>query len=138
MDSDGNKDVETALSMNVYEYDSLMAGNLLRDCFKPLEDGWSGAVKEVSAEEVEEAEVRYLDGEAVANLSFLLEQCAALQRSDLRQSYTLLNLAQILADMAGDLARSEQELSGALLEDYFRNLRAEATLAYLDAPSTAP
>ena len=108
MDSDGNKDVETALSMNVYEYDSLMAGNLLRDCFKPLEDGWSGAVKEVSAEEVEEAEVRYLDGEAVANLSFLLEQCAALQRSDLRQSYTLLNLAQILADMAGDLARSEQ------------------------------
>lgn len=36
-----------------------------------------------------------------------------------------------------DLARSEQELSGALLEDYFRNLRAEATLAYLDAVKQA-
>jgi cobalt-zinc-cadmium efflux system outer membrane protein len=36
-----------------------------------------------------------------------------------------------------DLARSEKELSEALLEDYFRNLRAEATLAYLDAMKQA-
>jgi cobalt-zinc-cadmium efflux system outer membrane protein len=32
-----------------------------------------------------------------------------------------------------DLARSEKELNGALLEDYFHTLRAEATLAYLHA-----
>jgi len=32
-----------------------------------------------------------------------------------------------------DLANSEYDLSKALLADYFRNLRAEATLAYLDA-----
>jgi len=31
------------------------------------------------------------------------------------------------------LAQSEKELTGALLEDYFRNLRADATLAYLAA-----
>ncbi len=31
------------------------------------------------------------------------------------------------------LARSEAELSGALLEDYFRNLRADATLMYIAA-----
>lgn len=31
------------------------------------------------------------------------------------------------------LAQSEKELTGALLEDYFRNLRADATLAYLEA-----
>jgi cobalt-zinc-cadmium efflux system outer membrane protein len=32
-----------------------------------------------------------------------------------------------------DLARSEKELNAALLEDYFHRLRAEATLAYLEA-----
>ncbi|MDR1517625.1 MAG: TolC family protein [Dysgonamonadaceae bacterium] len=32
-----------------------------------------------------------------------------------------------------DLARSEKELNEALLEDYFRNLRADATLAYIEA-----
>lgn len=32
-----------------------------------------------------------------------------------------------------DLARSESELTAALLEDYFRNLRVEATLSYLEA-----
>lgn len=32
-----------------------------------------------------------------------------------------------------DLARSEKELGSALLEDFFRNLRAEATVAYLEA-----
>lgn len=32
-----------------------------------------------------------------------------------------------------DLARSEKELNEALLEDFFRNLRAEATLAYIEA-----
>lgn len=32
-----------------------------------------------------------------------------------------------------DLARSEKELTEALLDDYFRNLRASATIAYLDA-----
>ena len=32
-----------------------------------------------------------------------------------------------------DLAQSEKELNGALLEDYFHRLRAEATLAYLEA-----
>jgi cobalt-zinc-cadmium efflux system outer membrane protein len=32
-----------------------------------------------------------------------------------------------------NLARSEKELSEALLDDYFRNLRAEATLAYIEA-----
>jgi cobalt-zinc-cadmium efflux system outer membrane protein len=32
-----------------------------------------------------------------------------------------------------DLARSEKELNEALLEDYFHNLRQEATLAYLEA-----
>jgi cobalt-zinc-cadmium efflux system outer membrane protein len=31
------------------------------------------------------------------------------------------------------LAQSEKEMTGALLEDYFRNLRADATLAYLTA-----
>ena len=31
------------------------------------------------------------------------------------------------------MARSESELTQALLEDYFRNLRADATLAYLEA-----
>ena len=31
------------------------------------------------------------------------------------------------------LAGSEKELTQALLDDYFRNLRCEATLAYLDA-----
>lgn len=31
-----------------------------------------------------------------------------------------------------DLARSEKEMSAALLEDFFRNLRAEATVAYLE------
>lgn len=32
-----------------------------------------------------------------------------------------------------DLARSEKEMSAALLEDYFRNLKAEASIAYLEA-----
>ncbi|WP_181358383.1 TolC family protein [Taibaiella chishuiensis] len=32
-----------------------------------------------------------------------------------------------------DLAKSESELAGYLLQDYFRNLRAEATLKYLEA-----
>lgn len=32
-----------------------------------------------------------------------------------------------------DLAKSEKELSKALLDDYFRNLQADATLAYLNA-----
>lgn len=32
-----------------------------------------------------------------------------------------------------DLAKSEKDLNIALLEDYFRNLRAEATIAYLEA-----
>ena len=32
-----------------------------------------------------------------------------------------------------DLAKSEKELTNALLEDYFHTLRAEATLAYLEA-----
>jgi cobalt-zinc-cadmium efflux system outer membrane protein len=32
-----------------------------------------------------------------------------------------------------DLARSEKELNAALLDDYFHRLRAEATLAYLEA-----
>ena len=31
------------------------------------------------------------------------------------------------------LARSESELTKALLADYFRNLRAEATVSYLEA-----
>ncbi|MDR0573946.1 MAG: TolC family protein [Tannerella sp.] len=31
------------------------------------------------------------------------------------------------------LAQSEKEMTGALLEDYFRNLRADATIAYLTA-----
>ncbi len=31
------------------------------------------------------------------------------------------------------LAQSEKEMAGALLEDYFRNLRADATIAYLTA-----
>lgn len=31
------------------------------------------------------------------------------------------------------LAKSEKEMTGALLEDYFRNLRADATIAYLTA-----
>lgn len=106
--SEGDTEIETPLSMNVYEYDSLMAGDLLRAYYEPLEEGDTPVAEEIEAEEVEEKEERYLDAEAVANLSFLLEQCAALQRADLRQSYTLLNLAQILADMAGDLARSEQ------------------------------
>jgi len=32
-----------------------------------------------------------------------------------------------------DLARSEKELTEALLEDFFRNLRADATIAYIEA-----
>ncbi|MDR2232872.1 MAG: TolC family protein [Tannerella sp.] len=31
------------------------------------------------------------------------------------------------------VARSEQQMTGALVEDFFRNLRADATLCYLDA-----
>jgi cobalt-zinc-cadmium efflux system outer membrane protein len=36
-----------------------------------------------------------------------------------------------------DLAKSERELAAALLEDYFQRLRAEATLAYLEAVKQA-
>lgn len=110
IDPDGDVDVESALSQNIYEYNSQMAGNLLRDCYPTLDKEFELLEpEEPKEEEVEEIkEVRYLDAEAVGNLSFLLEQCAALQRSNLRQNYTLLNLARLLADIAGDLSRSEQ------------------------------
>lgn len=105
-DDENDPDVADALNMTHAEYGSMVAGDILRETF-PCAEQYEVATL-MPEEEHEVQETRYLTADAVSNIAFLLEQCAALQRADLRNSYMLLNLAQLLADMSGDRARSDQ------------------------------
>lgn len=106
---------------NIWEYGAVALGELLRDRYEPItEMQWQALMQteqDALAEEPVVDSYRYIKPEIVGNLSFLIEQCSSLQRDDLRQSYTLLNLALILADLSGDRGRSEMlEIQLRLLE----------------------
>lgn len=106
-DAEGDPDISAMLDMPGWDYGAQALGELLRDQYESMT---ADQVPEEPADCRAAGETReelYLGPEAVANLSFLLEQCASLQRDNLRQSYTLINLALLLADMSGDRGRCE-------------------------------
>ncbi len=115
VDADADEDLAEILDMPSWKYGAEALHGLLCDNFETIDDA---DVEQTSQpEEMEEMEVHYVSAETVSNLSFLLEQCAALQRSDLKKSYTLLWLAKLLAEMAGDRGRSDAlEVQLRLLE----------------------
>lgn len=117
-EEDDDGELEHLLVMPYWEYDTEALSSLLREEYTPVPYGEVLELMESGqGQEMETREVRYLKPEAVTNLSFLLEQCAALQRDDLRSSYTLLNLSLLLADMSGDRVRLEaMEVQLQLLE----------------------
>lgn len=115
IDADDDNYLAAMVEMPSWEYGAEALRGLMLDNFESIDDE---EVAPLQAEaDLPELEVSYVNPEAVQNLAFLLENCAALQRSDLKKSYTLLWLARLLAEMADDKGRSDAlEIQLRLLE----------------------
>lgn len=113
-------------------------------CYQPLT--YAGFLERVSSHNLEYAaeklNVSISEAEAAAanvyNDPQLSVEYFNNEQNKLQMGYGVsVELSQTVSfgkrSAAVQLARSEKELTKALLADYFRNLRADATIAYLDA-----